>query len=107
MRRPRTSVRQVLMQAAAINPNWTTVEHVVENVRHSPALREILAGALSPRHPSQLYEAALEGILLFAILWILRTHFRLPNGILTGAYLYRLRNSSHDRLSSSANQMPL
>ena len=79
-------LRQLFMQAAAINPNWTTVENVVENVRHSPALRDVLAGALSPRHPSQLYEAALEGVLLFAILWILRTHFRLPNGILTGAF---------------------
>ena len=79
-------LRQLLVQAAAINPNWTTVENVVENVRHSPALRDVLAGALSPRHPSQLYEAALEGVLLFAILWILRTHFRLPNGILTGAF---------------------
>jgi phosphatidylglycerol:prolipoprotein diacylglycerol transferase len=80
------NVRQVLVQAAAINPNWTTVEQVVENVRHSPALRDLLAGALSPRHPSQLYEAALEGVLLFALLWILRTRFRLPNGILTGVF---------------------
>ena len=79
-------VQQVLTQAAAVNPSWITVEDLLENVGHSPALREILAGALSPRHPSQLYEAALEGILLFAILWILRTHFRLPNGILTGAF---------------------
>jgi phosphatidylglycerol---prolipoprotein diacylglyceryl transferase len=80
------NVRQVLAQAAAINPNWTTVEQIVENARYSSTLRDILAGALSPRHPSQLYEAALEGILLFGILWILRTHFRLRNGILTGIF---------------------
>ena len=80
------NVRQVLVQAAAINPSWTSVESVVENVRHSSALRDILAGALWPRHPSQLYEAALEGILLFAILWIFRTRFRLPNGVLTGIF---------------------
>jgi phosphatidylglycerol:prolipoprotein diacylglycerol transferase len=29
-------------------------------------------GGPSPRHPSQLYEAALEGILLFTILWMCR-----------------------------------
>ena len=62
------------------------MEDIIENVRRSPDLREVLAGALSPRHPSQLYEAALEGVLLFAILWILRTHFRLRNGVLTGAF---------------------
>jgi len=31
------------------------------------------AGGPQPRHPSQLYEAALEGIVLFAVLWVL-TH---------------------------------
>jgi phosphatidylglycerol:prolipoprotein diacylglycerol transferase len=83
---PPETVQMVLSQAAALNPRWITIEDVIENVRNSPALREILAGALSPRHPSQLYEAALEGALLFAILWILRTRFRLRNGILTGAF---------------------
>ncbi len=29
-----------------------------------------------PRHPSQLYEAFLEGIVLFTMLWIVRTRFR-------------------------------
>ncbi|MCF0253563.1 MAG: prolipoprotein diacylglyceryl transferase [Duodenibacillus sp.] len=28
------------------------------------------SGALEPRHPSQLYEAGLEGFLLFALLWL-------------------------------------
>jgi len=59
---------------------------VVDNVRHSPALREQLAGTLSPRHPSQIYEALLEGALLFVLLYILRTRFRLPNGFLTGVF---------------------
>ncbi len=85
---PTETVEQVLREASAINPQWTTIEDVIENVRSSPALREVLAGALSPRHPSQLYEAALEGALLFAILWILRTRFRLPNGVLTGAFFF-------------------
>jgi phosphatidylglycerol---prolipoprotein diacylglyceryl transferase len=83
---PPETVQLVLSKAATINPQWVTIEEVIENVRNSPALREVLAGTLSPRHPSQLYEAALEGALLFAILWLLRTRLRLRNGILTGAF---------------------
>ncbi|HAF02225.1 MAG TPA: hypothetical protein DCG89_00265, partial [Spartobacteria bacterium] len=37
-------------------------------------------------HPSQLYEAFFEGIVLFAILWIVRTRTRQPNGVLTGLF---------------------
>ena len=42
-----------------------------------------------PRHPSQLYEAALEGILLFLILWFLfwKTQARYRPGMLVGAFL--------------------
>ena len=46
------------------------------------ALRDIL----SPRHPSQLYEAFFEGIVLFAILWLVRTRTRQPNGVLIGLF---------------------
>ncbi len=38
------------------------------------------------RHPSQLYEAFLEGILLFAVLWSLRK-YKFPIGYLTSFYL--------------------
>ncbi len=40
-----------------------------------------------PRHPSQLYQAGLEGVLLFAIMWFLwsRTPLRERPGALTGA----------------------
>jgi phosphatidylglycerol---prolipoprotein diacylglyceryl transferase len=42
-----------------------------------------------PRHPSQLYEAGLEGLLLFAVLAFLfwRTHARYKPGLLLGAFL--------------------
>jgi phosphatidylglycerol:prolipoprotein diacylglycerol transferase len=49
-------------------------------------LHTFLGGVLTPRHPSQIYEALLEGAALFAILWVLRTRFRLPDGILTGVF---------------------
>jgi phosphatidylglycerol:prolipoprotein diacylglycerol transferase len=42
-----------------------------------------------PRHPSQLYEAALEGVLLFLILWALFafTRARYKPGLLAGVFL--------------------
>ena len=42
-----------------------------------------------PRHPSQLYEAGLEGILLFAILWYLfwKTRARYQPGKLVGTFI--------------------
>jgi phosphatidylglycerol:prolipoprotein diacylglycerol transferase len=43
-----------------------------------------------PRHPTQLYEAALEGILLFLILWWMfwKTQARYQPGKLVGAFLF-------------------
>ncbi|AGW13077.1 prolipoprotein diacylglyceryl transferase [Megalodesulfovibrio gigas] len=43
------------------------------------------AGGL-PRHPSQLYEAALEGLVLFAVLWLFSRKPR-PTGAVTGVFL--------------------
>ncbi len=39
-----------------------------------------------PRHPSQLYEALLEGLVLFAFLWIFSRKPR-PAGVVSGAFL--------------------
>jgi phosphatidylglycerol:prolipoprotein diacylglycerol transferase len=39
-----------------------------------------------PRHPSQLYELALEGILLFVVVWTFSRHPR-PAGAVTGLFL--------------------
>jgi len=46
-------------------------------------------GADVPRHPSQLYEAGLEGIILFAVLWFAfwRTKARYDPGKLVGIFL--------------------
>jgi len=57
--------------------------------RRFPEVREILANYLEPRHPSQLYEAALEGVALFSILWFVRLKFpKAPNGLLTGLFFF-------------------
>ena len=46
----------------------------------------LVQGVMVPRHPSQLYEAILEGLVLFAILWTLAQK-PLPKGILLGTFL--------------------
>ncbi|MBA2466851.1 MAG: prolipoprotein diacylglyceryl transferase [Sphingomonas sp.] len=43
-----------------------------------------------PRHPTQLYEAGLEGLVLFAILWVMfwKTDARYQPGRLVGAFIF-------------------
>ena len=44
------------------------------------------AGPL-PRHPSQLYEAVAEGLIIFAVLWLLSRRMR-PEGTYIGVFLF-------------------
>lgn len=60
---------------------------VLDVQRHDPAVSRALEPYLLPRHPSQLYEGALEGLALFAILWFVRTRYpKAPPGVLTGLF---------------------
>lgn len=43
-------------------------------------------GGPFPRHPSQLYEAVLEGVVLFVILWFLKDKFK-SSGVLSSLFL--------------------
>ena len=72
---------------AQIDPGLTTPESIIGAVRDRPEVASALRSILSPRHPSQIYEAFFEGIVLFAILWFVRTRTRQPNGVLTGLFL--------------------
>jgi phosphatidylglycerol:prolipoprotein diacylglycerol transferase len=63
------------------------------NVPWAVRFPEVIAGVVTlgpPRHPSQLYEAALEGVALFAILAVMfwRTRARYQPGMLVGAFLF-------------------
>ncbi len=58
----------------------------LEEIRTEPGLRDWLLQNLPPRHPSQIYEALLEGVLLFGIMWFLRTRLRLARGVITGIF---------------------
>ena len=54
---------------------------------------EVVAGLTAlgpPRHPTQIYEALLEGVLLFAILWWMfwKTQARYEPGKLVGAFIF-------------------
>lgn len=56
-------------------------------VRHSESIKTAIEPFLHLRHPSQIYEGLLEGLLLFIVLTALRFRFpRLPNGTLTGLF---------------------
>jgi phosphatidylglycerol:prolipoprotein diacylglycerol transferase len=85
---------RVLAACQQIDPSLNSIgsftskiETVIESARTSPQVAAVLRGILTPRHPSQLYEAFLEGVVLFAILWFVRTRMRTPNGLLTGLFM--------------------
>jgi len=77
---------RLLARTSGIDPAFTSPEAVVQGAEYSMPLRNLLATEISPRYPSQLVEALLEGAVLFALLWILRTRVRLPDGILCGIF---------------------
>lgn len=73
---------------SGLNGNEAYYFHqLAEANRESDAVTDAIAPYLEPRHPSQLYEALLEGALLFAILWFVRVKFpKAPHGLLTGLF---------------------
>ena len=72
---------------AAIQPPAGSLEAVIEQARTDPSLQSVLHQTLTPRHPSQLYEALLEGAFLFGCLWFLRIRTKQPCGMLAGLFL--------------------
>jgi phosphatidylglycerol:prolipoprotein diacylglycerol transferase len=78
---------RALAAVQQVDPSIKSVESIVEAVRTNPSVADALRPILAPRHPSQIYEALLEGVVLFAVLWFVRTRFRTPNGFLTGLFL--------------------
>ncbi len=89
---PELAQRAILTCVTTVDPRLTNPEAIIAAAQQSEPVRAILAGLLPARHPSQLYQAALEGALLFVALWVLRTRFRLHDGVVTGAFfiLYAL-----------------
>ena len=77
---------RAIASCTRIDPSLTTPEAIVAAVHRKPQIATTLRSILTPRHPSQLYEAFFEGVVLFAILWFVRTRTRQPNGMLTGIF---------------------
>jgi phosphatidylglycerol:prolipoprotein diacylglycerol transferase len=77
---------RAIATCSRIDPSLTTPEAVIGAVHDQPQIATALRSILTPRHPSQLYEGFFEGIVLFAILWFVRTRTRQPNGVLTGLF---------------------
>jgi len=66
--------------------NWG-VDSLSARLRmHDPEAVKAVANILQPRHPSQLYEALLEGVLLFTIVWLVGRFWR-KDGMAGGAFL--------------------
>jgi len=82
----RDEAARAITACSQIDPSLNSAESIVAAVHRQPEVKEALRGILTPRHPSQLYEAFLEGIILFTLLWIVRTRARQPNGVLTGLF---------------------
>ena len=78
--------KRAMETCGAINPSLTSPEAIVVASQTSEPVRHALSEILNPRHPSQLYEAGLEGLFLFIALWLLRTKTRVPEGVVTGAF---------------------
>jgi phosphatidylglycerol:prolipoprotein diacylglycerol transferase len=81
-----TEADRAVATCSQIEPALTNAEEIVAAVHRQPQVKEALRTILTPRHPSQLYEAFFEGLILFAILWFVRTRTRQPNGLLTGLF---------------------
>ncbi len=68
-------------------PETAFFERMLAVQRENPAVSQAIEPFLLPRHPSQLYEGLLEGAVLFAILWFVRTRWsKAPDGLLTGLF---------------------
>jgi phosphatidylglycerol:prolipoprotein diacylglycerol transferase len=90
MKEPETVQRDAWQACAEIEPSLAdaqSMETLIAVARKNPEVSQTLGDFLPPRHPSQIYEGLLEGALLFAILWWVRTRYKnAPDGLLTGLF---------------------
>jgi phosphatidylglycerol:prolipoprotein diacylglycerol transferase len=88
--RPREIQDQAWEACIRVDPalaNAQSLDTLVAAARSNPKLSETLGEYLEPRHPSQIYEGLLEGLALFAILYLVRVKFpKAPDGLLTGLF---------------------
>lgn len=78
---------RTLAAAQAAQPAVGNLDALIVQARGDATLQAVLHQTLTPRHPSQIYEALLEGAFLFICLWLLRVRTRPPRGMLAGLFL--------------------
>ncbi len=83
---PPESLERLISRTSALDPKFNSPDAIIGGVAQSEPLRVLLAGEIAPRYPSQLIEASLEGVLLFSLLWFMRTKCRVSDGVLTGVF---------------------
>ena len=83
-------------------------EAIVSASQTDEQVRAVLRGILTPRYPSQLIEAGLEGVLLFCALWVLRTQVKAPRGVITGSFfiLYALLRIAGEQFRQPGSDSP-
>lgn len=83
-----------LFATLGIPVNWSSQDPIGHSVdmlhrrllEHNPQALTAVANIIPARHPSQLYEALLEGLLLFVICWTIGRKWR-KDGMASGAFL--------------------
>ena len=83
----RNSLSQLNLEYNSSNPLIGENSVVIEASRENENVQNILNEYLNARHPSQIYQALLEGLILFIILMVIR--YKAPkvrHGILTGIF---------------------
>jgi phosphatidylglycerol:prolipoprotein diacylglycerol transferase len=94
--------------ALSLTGKYTPQEAIIAAAQSSEPVRQALRLILTPRYPSQLIEAGLEGVVLFTALWILRTLFKVPRGVITGAFfiLYALLRIAGEQFREPGTDSP-
>jgi len=79
-------LREKMSDKLGITDSPDGLQYLTEAAHRTPEMTSALHEILPPRHPSQIYEALLEGVFLFTVLWFLRTRTKQPRGALTGYF---------------------
>jgi phosphatidylglycerol:prolipoprotein diacylglycerol transferase len=88
--------QRAVEQASAIDARSSMPEAVLAALQTNPQIDGVLAAFSRRAIHHRSTRRSLEGVLLFLILWFVRTRMRQPNGVITGCSR-RLRDLPHDR----------
>ena len=81
------AIHQEALRYAPEEQTGVVIDAIIRAVQHgNQKMADLLRPILPPRHPSQLYEALLEGLLLFIICWTIGQRWR-KKGMASGAFL--------------------